>query len=300
MKQTLTLSEAGRRLDAAVADALGVSNQTAKQWLQEGRVKTGERCLRKGDRTEAGMTVEVDLPDAGPALVPCPEVALTVLYEDEDIVVTDKPAGLPSHPLRPGEEPTAAGALVARFPECRDVGDDPREGGLVHRLDTETTGALIAARSRQAWLKLRQMIRDGHCEKSYLIHVFGIPADSDTVAVPLGRAGHKGGRIVAGAGRGLMPAETTFRRLAAGPNSAFVEARLYAGRPHQVRVHASYVGHPVLGDARYGDDRSRAFAETHGITALRLHAATVTLPDHRGQTLHLEAPPPPWVSTTWP
>src|SRR5579862_1363998 len=150
---------AGARVDHFVAAVLpGVSVAAARRLVGSGAVRVDGRVGKKGDRLAAGQTVEVDdaeaartRPDAQRVLGD-PEAPLAVLLVDAAFVAVDKPAGLPAHPKAPGQTGTAANAIVARFPECATASPDPREGGLCHRLDVGTSGVLLAARSRAAWL----------------------------------------------------------------------------------------------------------------------------------------------------
>ena len=149
MMRTLHLpaAAAGRRLDVVVGEVLGLSRARVKSLFEAGAVRVDGRRPSKGDRATGGARVEVELAEEAAALVPEPALALPLLYQDAWLVAVDKPAGLPSHPLKPGETGTIANALVARFPEVAGVGEDAREGGLVHRLDIETSGVLLAARA---------------------------------------------------------------------------------------------------------------------------------------------------------
>src|SRR4029078_8496414 len=130
--------------------------------------------VKKGIHLAAGQDVIVELAGNPPVgVLPPPEVPLEVLFCDAQLVAVNKPAGIPSHPLRTGEKGTLANALVARFPECAGAADDPGEAGLGHRLDNGTSGVLLAARRHDVWLALRAALRDASCEKHYLAEVVG-------------------------------------------------------------------------------------------------------------------------------
>ena len=176
---------AGQRLDVWLAAELGLSRARVKELLDAGAIRQGGRRIRKGDRTVAGARLEVELPADDPRPVPEPEAPLSVLHADEALIAVDKPAGRPSHPLHPGERGTVVNALVARYPELPDASEDPREGGLVHRLDTETSGVLLAARTRPAWEAVRGAFDRREVDKRYLAAVGGPIADAGEVDLPL-------------------------------------------------------------------------------------------------------------------
>ena len=303
-------AEAGLRLDAfLLRQKLVPSATAARRAIAEGIVLVGGRPGKKGMHLGEGQRVEITafIPDR---VVPqaAAEVPLSVLYADDDLVVVDKPAGLPSHPLRAGEGPSAAGALVARFPECAVASPDPREGGLVQRLDRGTTGVLVAARRRAVWPGLRDALSAPDCEKTYRAEVVGRFPDLGAgqkdfvsrgarpgtlvVAVPIGRVGRRGARVKLGGGRQPLPAVTEFALLEQRSTTALVEARLCKGRTHQVRAHLAYLGVPVVGDTTYGE----ASEHPDPPATLHLHAAAIVFKHPTtGQFLRTEAPLPPWA-----
>jgi 23S rRNA pseudouridine1911/1915/1917 synthase len=302
--QTLTVEagEAGLRLDVfLVRRGLFASAAACRRFLSApgARVLVQGRPARKGKRLQAGQQVELPVEGeeqtAAFALEPDASLPLRVLYEDEALVGVDKPAGVPSHPLRAGERGTLASALAARFPECASASPDPREGGLVHRLDVGTSGVLIAARRRELWTPLRESLGQGACEKIYLAEVAG-HATAMVVDAPIGRVGRRGDHVRVGTGRGLLEARTEIRVRQGRAETTLIEARLSRGRPHQVRVHLSHAGWPVLGDPIYGDDAARRLAEALGVQGLRLHAASVRFTHPvTGAPIAIEAPPPDWA-----
>jgi 23S rRNA pseudouridine1911/1915/1917 synthase len=297
---------AGHRVDHAVAAAIpGLSVAAARRLLQAGAVSIAGRRPRKGAKLGAddvGATIEVDDGAVAAAdrkarapIAPDPSVALTVLYEDDAMVAVAKPAGVPSHPLAPGQVGSAANAIVARFPECAVASPDPREGGLVHRLDTGTSGVLIAARGAHVWPELRAALSADGCEKTYLAEVVGEPAAQAGVeSAPIGRVGRRGGRVSVGGGRQPLAAETVWQVIERRAATALVRVRLAAGRHHQVRAHLAAAGHPIVGDARYGSGE-REPAPGHGET-MHLHAASVRFRHPvSGETILIEAPAPDWA-----
>jgi 23S rRNA pseudouridine1911/1915/1917 synthase len=285
---------AGARVDHFIAAAVpGLSVAAARRLLESGAVRVDGHPAKKGARLVASQTVELD--DAwGAGVAPearCvrsdPSVPIVVLLVDEAFVAFDKPAGIPSHPQAVGETGTAANGLAARFPECAAASPDPREGGLVHRLDTGTSGVLIAARSAAAWAGLRAALSQAGCEKTYLAEVVGAPPDAGESNAPIGRVGRRGARVrVDGGGRHPLPAHTSWEVIERRGETALLRVRLTKGRTHQVRAHLAASGHPIVGDPLYGD----------GVGDLRLHAATVRFRHpNSGCTILIEAPPPAWA-----
>ena len=244
----------------------------------------------KGTRVQTGARVVVaHAPPREDELRPLPEpdAPLAVLFVDEAIVAVDKPAGIATHPLRAGERGTLANALVARHPECALVADDAREGGVAHRLDTETSGVVLAARTRAAWQSLRRAFSDGAVAKEYLALVAGTPPPSGTVDLPLVHAGRR--VRVAHDELDALDAATDFETLARGDGVALVRARSSSGRMHQIRVHLAHLGHPLVGDALYGGPPPAAGTRGHF-----LHAAAVVFPHpSTGTRTRIEAPLPP-------
>jgi 23S rRNA pseudouridine1911/1915/1917 synthase len=286
---------AGQRVDHALAAALpwlGVAG--ARRLLAAGSVRVDGRRARKGVKLAAGQTIDVDdgalageraRRDDAPVR-PDPDLAVAVLFADDALVAVGKPAGVPSHPLRPGQLGTAANAICARFPECATASPDAREGGLVHRLDTGTSGVLIAARTAAAWQPLRDALTAADCEKTYLAEVTGAPPGAGVETAPIGRVGRRGALVRVGGGRRPLEARTVWQLVELRDATALVRAQLHAGRTHQVRVHLAAAGHPVVGDEHYGA----------GGGALRLHAASVRFRHPiSGQTILIEAPPPDWA-----
>ncbi len=240
---------AGMRVDVWLASALDLSRARVKELLERGAIRIGGRPPRKGDRTVAGARVEVTLETEDPRPVPQPDLPLHVLHLDADLVAIDKPAGMPSHPLQPGERGTAVNALVARHPECADASADPREGGLVHRLDTLTSGVLLAARTPGAWRALRDAFSERRVDKRYLAVVTGPVADEGEIDPPLR---HRADHVEPAPGGEGREALTDFRVLSRAGDAALLEVRIHTGVLHQIRAHLAAVGAPVLGDTAYG------------------------------------------------
>lgn len=285
---------AGRVDKLVAAHAGGASRRRVAALFAEGKVRVGGRVAQKGQVVPAGALIEVAaLPasDADLRPVPEPDLVLPVLYEDAALVVVDKPAGMPSHPLRPGETGTAANALVAHHPGCVDAGNDAREAGLVHRLDTDTSGVLAAARTRDAWSSVRAAFTRGAVHKRYLALVHGVPI-GDGSDLPLM---HRGKRMVAGShgDPAALPAETRWQVLEQIGPFCLLACTAHTGRMHQVRVHLALAGAPIVGDATYGAALAPALPPDLPLRGHFLHAQSIALPHPlTGATLTIEAPLP--------
>jgi 23S rRNA pseudouridine1911/1915/1917 synthase len=196
---------------------------------------------------------------------------IPVLYEDGDLIAVDKPAGMPSHALRADETDTVANFLLARFPEVAGIGTHTLEAGLVHRLDTETSGVLLAARNAAAHRALRRQFRDRRVEKEYLAVVEGDVAHAGQIRTPIAHAAHnrRKMRIATAHTPGARPAETSYRPLEGFGDTTVLAVEIRSGVMHQIRVHLASVGHPVVGDPLYGHAGGRA-APRHLLHASRL------------------------------
>jgi 23S rRNA pseudouridine1911/1915/1917 synthase len=274
------------RVDKALAKFFPeAGRKQLAQLFDDGCVRVAGKLAKKGDRVVAGDVIELSRePVSGEALRPAPDpdVPLVLLLERTDLVAVDKPAGIPSQPLRAGELGTIANAIVHRFPECAAIGDDHRDGGLVHRLDIGTSGVLVAARTPEAHRTMREAFGAGLIHKEYLALVENRPVSRESDA-PLVQ---RGKRVVVDHTDGLA-AYTAFVVERATATHALVRCTAQTGRMHQVRAHLAHVGSPICGDTLYGG------TPLPDIDGFFLHAAKLVLPD---QTV-VEAPLPERFAT---
>ncbi len=290
MKQRLDVEPAadGKRLDVFVGERLGLSRAKVKALLESDAVRVDGRRAKKGHAVLPGQVVEVDVPSEAPrGAVADTELQVPVLWEDDALLFVDKPSGVPSQPLAPGERGTVANALVARYPALGDVGDDPREAGLVHRLDVETSGVLLAAKTKEAWKALRAVFgkESDALDKRYLALVTGPLADEGEIDLPLAHAGDHVRAAVTGAD--ARPARSEFVVKARKGDFALVEVRIFTGVLHQVRAHLAAIGAPIYGDELYGGREAKELGRFF------LHAASLTVPHPRdGRRVKVESPLP--------
>lgn len=277
----------GQRLDLFLGEQLKLSRSKVKALLEADAVRLNGRRAKKGDAVATGQTVSVkELEEAPRAATAEPSAPLVVLHVDDALVFIDKQAGMPSHPLLPGETGTVANALVARYPECVAAGLDEREGGLCHRLDTETSGVLLAARTRAAWEKMRGAFSGSGADKRYLALVTGPLADEGEIELALSHHGERV-RPAAGGGSDAREAHSRFTVLGRNGEYALVEVQILTGVMHQVRAHLAAVGAPIVGDALYG---GRA---EPGLDRFFLHARSLEITHPvTGQKLKIESPLP--------
>jgi len=268
MKLTMDVAD---RVDKALARFYPeAGRRQLAQLFDDGAVRVNGKRAKKGDRVAVGDTVELARePVSGAALRPAPDpdVPLVILVEHSDLVVVAKPAGIPSQPLRPGELGTVANAIAFRFPECVAIGDDPRDGGLVHRLDIGTSGVLVVARTLDTYHALREAFSAGQVSKHYLAITDGHPIAREC-DVPLAQ---RGKHVVVDLAEGL-PAYTEIAVERTSPDHALVRCIAQTGRMHQVRAHLAHAGAPITGDTLYGG------APLAGHDGFFLHAASITLP----------------------
>ena len=246
---------AGQRVDAWLAANLeDVTRSAAQRLLEEGRVTCGGKALAKNYKLNGTETVEVCLPDPEPVDVLPQDIPLDVVYEDADVIVVNKPKGLVVHPAPGHPDGTLVNALLHH---CGDslsgIGGELRPG-IVHRIDRDTSGLIIAAKNDFAHQKLAAQLQDHTLARIYHCIVTGnLREDSGTVNAPIGRhpVDRKKMAVVAN-GR---PAVTHWTVLERFPGFTYVECRLETGRTHQIRVHMAHIGHPILGDTVYGNKK---------------------------------------------
>ncbi len=272
----------GQRLDRFLKDALpGISGGSLRRLLDQGKVLLDGAPAQKGTRLRSKQRVIVAVAAADERPSPQVDLPLEVIDVTPALVALNKPAGMPTHPLLPGELDTVANALAARFPECVSASDNAREGGVVHRLDWGTSGILLAARSPAVYRKLRGLFSAGTVEKRYLALVSGRLEERHEVDLPLRtRAGDRRRASIAKQRHEGLPARSEVEPLAAlAHDTTLVAVRCTTGRRHQVRVHLAALGHPIIGDELYGGPQlAVALAPADGAF---LHAASVTLGDQQ-------------------
>ena len=265
----------GERLDAALARMFGLSRARAAELIGAGQVLVDGQPAVKSDRVLAGAPLTVTLPpppDAAPAVPREPVPGMAIVYEDDDIVVVDKPRGVAAHPTPGWTGPTVLGGLLAAGHTVATSGAAERQG-IVHRLDANTTGLMVVAKSERAYSVLKQAFRDRTVTKTYHALVQGHPDPlRGTIDAPIGRHPSGDGRFaVVADGR---PSVTHYDTVEAFRAASLVAVGLETGRTHQIRVHMAAVRHPCCGDLLYGADP--VLAARLGLTRQWLHAVSLS------------------------
>ncbi len=291
MKSTIVEVESDQadvRLDRALADRLGISRARVRNLLEVGRVSNADRALTLSDKslmTRAGDRYEIEgslrAEDERPR--PRPDLDLKIVDEGEGWLVVDKPAGRGVHPLRPDQEETVLNAVVARHPEIVGVGEGGLRSGVVHRLDVDTTGALLFATDEVRWKRIRGAFSEHRVDKIYLALVSGRFEKARRVDLPLSITRRHPAHVeVVEAGRPCRQHVTPIEIFA---KATLVEVRLETGFLHQIRATMAHLGIPIVGDTEYGDphDETRLGAARQMLHAIRLTvdeiAVELSLPD---------------------
>lgn len=288
---------AGERLDRAVAMLAGVSRAEAADLVSRGAVSVdGTVVTTRSHRLDEGTSVEIDLPERRPGqqLEADPSVVVPVVHEDDDLVVVDKPAGVVVHPGAGQHTGTLVHGLLSRYPEIAEVGQADRPG-IVHRLDKGTSGLLLVARSSAAYDRLVAMLAAREVERRYRTVVWGhLEAPSGEVDAPIGRSMRQRTRMaVTMRGRPAVTRYQVLQRFEAPVATSELACTLGSGRTHQIRVHLSSIGHPVVGDARYGGAR-----QALEMARPALHAEHLALAHPiTTEPLELDSPLPPDLTT---
>ncbi len=264
-------TEHGERLDRVLARAWGdLTRSRIQRLFEQGHVTIDGKPARAKDPARAGSAATLQVPPATPSLLVPEDIPLSILYEDDDLLVVDKPAGMVVHPGAGVREGTLAHALLAHCPQLVGIGGVARPG-LVHRLDKDTSGLLLVAKTDVAFQALTRDLAAREIKRRYLALVWGVP-----------RAEGRSGRIETWIGRdpkdrkrmavrpanaiGARAAATRWRIVGVGPVSAerprfaLLSCELETGRTHQIRVHLAHIGHPVVGDSTYGGGAKKALS----------------------------------------
>ncbi|HEY84055.1 MAG TPA: RluA family pseudouridine synthase [Chloroflexi bacterium] len=284
---TLTNQKNNQRLDKFLAKAIpAISRSQAKRLIDAGLVQTEALRLKASTPLPSGATLTVTLP-AAPSPKPRPQaIPLDILFEDDQLIILNKAAGLVIHPAAGHAQDTLVNALLYHYPKL--AGLDNERPGIVHRLDKDTSGVMVVAKTKRALHALQEQFKTRSVEKIYQALVHGHPqAPQGIIDVPLGR--HPQHRQQMAPLAGGRPARTHYSLAQQWKDYSLLKLKLETGRTHQIRVHLTWLGYPVVGDTVYGRRKNPLF-----LSRQFLHASQLSL-DHplSGQRLTFEAPLPP-------
>jgi 23S rRNA pseudouridine1911/1915/1917 synthase len=290
-----TPDEAGRRLDVFITSRVpDLSRAQVQRLIREGHVQVPRGPARPGRAVTPGLVVDVNVPEAAPAELQPEALPLRVLHDDADIVVIDKAPGIVVHPAAGHAAGTLVNALLHHVRGLSGIGGRERPG-IVHRLDRGTSGVMVVAKHDRAHRALAQQFRERQVGKTYLALVWGTPRKDATLDRPIGRDPRHRQKMSTRARR-ARPALTRVIDVEALGGVSLVRVAISTGRTHQIRVHLSEAGHPVVGDEVYGGRRRKSPARFAALSALArpfLHASTLSFAHPAdGRPVTFEAPLP--------
>jgi 23S rRNA pseudouridine1911/1915/1917 synthase len=271
---TITAESAGQRLDQFLVSVLAEHSRSQIQKLiADGRVRVGARHVRPNLAVHAGDHVVVDLPEPAPTSVQPEATPLEILYQDRDVVVVNKPPGMVVHPGAGHASGTLVNALLHHISDLSGIGGELRPG-IVHRLDRGTSGIIVVAKNDAAHQELSRQFHDREVEKEYIALVWGVVQAGRRIEAPIGRDPVNRQKMSARSRR-AREAVTRVTKAVHLPGLTLCQVAIHTGRTHQIRVHLSAIGHPIVGDALYGGVHRRVPGDIRAVTHLQrpfLHA----------------------------
>ncbi len=296
-KQVLTAAvpplQEGVRIDVAVTELIDdLTRSGAQRLVQDGLVTVGGSPVGKNYRLRNGDQIQVTVPEPKPMVAEAQDIPLSIVYEDDDLLVVNKPKGMVVHPAPGNPDGTLVNALLYHCQGSLSGINGVLRPGIVHRIDKDTSGLLIVAKNDFAHLKLAEQIKEHSFTREYRAVVHGnLREDSGTIHAPIGRSS-KDRKKMAVTDKNSKDAITHYEVLARYPGFTYIKCRLETGRTHQIRVHMAYLGHPVAGDQVYGPKNTQT--ELHGQC---LHAGLIGFIHPRtGEYIELEAPLPEYFT----
>ncbi len=287
----LTADRDGERADVFLSRSVPeLTRSAAQRLLEQGAVLLDGRAVKKNDRLSPGAELSLTLPDPEPVDARPQDIPLDVIYEDGDVIVVNKPVGLVVHPAPGHPDGTLVNALLYHCGTSLSGINGQLRPGIVHRIDRDTSGLIIAAKHDRAHLALAAQLQDHSLARTYeAVAVGSLREDGGTVSAPIGRHPVDRKRMAVDPKNG-REAVTHWSVLARYPGYTHVECRLETGRTHQIRVHLASIGHPLLGDTVYG-----AKKPVPGLAGQCLHARRLRfIHPSTGEPVELECPLPPW------
>lgn len=298
---TIEDQEAGARLDSFVSSHLGqISRTRIQRAIEDGDILVNDRIMKASYRVRPGDQIEIDLPEPPPVELKAEPIPLSVVYEDDDLIVVDKPAGLVVHPGAGIEAGTLANALVHHFNELSGTAGRTRPG-IVHRIDKDTSGLLVIAKNDATHENLSDQFRDRQVFKSYIALVYGKMSQMrGEIEARIGRSRNNRTRMAVLRGDAGRAAHTLFEVTARFSGFTLLSVQIKTGRTHQIRVHLAHIGHPLVGDSAYGGGRENSIRDSEirrkvaGLGRHFLHSARLAFNHPRtGERMEFTSALPP-------
>ena len=272
MPTELNVNQPGERLDRYLTEQLPErSRAEIQRWIKEGAVLVNQRPAKPSQRLNPGDSISVTIPAPAPTTVEPEAIPLTILYEDDDLIAVDKPAGMVVHPAPGHETGTLVNAILHHCPDLQGVGGVQRPG-IVHRLDKDTSGIILVAKHDRAHRHLQAQFKNRTIDKTYLALLIGqLEQREGRIDAPIGRHPRQRKRMAVTSAEKGREAITEFTVEAYYGTTTLVAAHPLTGRTHQIRVHFASIGHPMVGDVVYGPRRDAYKLGRHFLHAHRLH-----------------------------
>jgi len=275
----------GQRLDRFLVSVLGdLSRSQIQRLITDGHVNVAKRTAKPNLALRERDRVSVEIPDAAPSEVAGEELPLDILYQDTDVAVLNKPAGMVVHPAAGHSSGTLVNALLHYLTDLSGIGGE-RRPGIVHRLDRGTSGVMVVAKNDAAHLELSRQFHDREIEKEYIALVWGVVQAGRRIDAAIGRDPINRQKMSARA-KHARSAVTRITRAHQMPGLTLCQVAIHTGRTHQIRVHLSAIGHPIVGDAMYGGVHRRVAGDIRAVQRLErpfLHAARLVFSHPRDE-----------------
>ena len=286
-KEIIVESEEQKRIDAYISEMTEYSRTTVQRLIEENKIKVNGKKEKASYKVQKGDIIEIDEEPAREIELKAQDIPLQILYEDSDIIVINKPKGMVVHPANGNPDGTLVNAIMAI---CKDslsgIGGEIRPG-IVHRLDKNTSGAIIIAKNDKAHINLSEQLKNHEIKKKYIALVRGVVKENNaTINIPIGRS--KKDRKKMDVDKNGKEAITHFKVLKRFSDCTLLEINIETGRTHQIRVHLSHIGYPIIGDEVYSNGKNK-----WNIVGQCLHAKSLDFKHPiNGKSMHIEAPIP--------
>lgn len=300
MKKTLTVTDeqAGKRTDVLLSEALGITRSAAERLIESTNVHIDGKSVTKSLKVSVGQSFEIEIPDPEPSEAVPEDIPLDIIYEDDDLIVINKPKGTVVHPAPGNTSGTLVNALLYHCGSTLSGVGGVIRPGIVHRIDKDTSGLLVVAKNDETHLALSEQLKTHTISRVYYaISVGNFGSETGSVNAPIGR--HPTDRkkmAVIKSGKNAKEAITHYTVLEHFSGFTYIKCRLETGRTHQIRVHMSYIGHPLMGDTVYGGGKTKFEVCNKALLSGQcLHAGELEFIHPRSRALmHFEAPFPPY------